>query len=89
VSQSNVDQGANIFSAFKSAVVIRSKQGISCMVEGLNQFFRSGSVQGGSPGPSLKGLSGNQLLQFYSSIHSRGPYIQGIQLYLGGLLNHV
>ena len=50
VSQcSKNDQGAYTFSAFKSVVVTLSKQGISSMVEGLNQVFRSGSVQGIPP----------------------------------------
>ncbi len=45
VSQcSKNDVGAYTFSAFKSVVVTLAKQGISSMVEGLNQVFRSGSV---------------------------------------------
>lgn len=50
VSQcSKNDEGAYTFSAFKSVVVTLAKQGISSMVEGLNQVFRSGRIQGIPP----------------------------------------
>ncbi len=46
VSQcSKNDQGAYAFSAFKSVVQTLAKRGIHSMVEGLNQVFRSGSIQ--------------------------------------------
>jgi len=50
VSQcSKNDPGASTFSAFKSVVQTLAKHGIDSMVEGLNQVFRSGSVQGIPP----------------------------------------
>ncbi len=50
VSQcSKNDEGAYAFSAFKSVVQTLAKRGIHSMVEGLNQVFRSGSVQGIPP----------------------------------------
>ncbi len=50
VSQcSKNDQGAYTFSAFKSVVQTLAKRGIHSMVEGLNQVFRSGSIQGIPP----------------------------------------
>lgn len=46
VSQcSKNDAGAYTFSAFKSVVQTLAKRGIHSMVEGLNQVFRSGSIQ--------------------------------------------
>ncbi len=50
VSQcSKNDAGAYTFSAFKSVVQTLAKRGIHSMVEGLNQVFRSGSIQGIPP----------------------------------------
>jgi hypothetical protein len=43
------DSGAYTFSAFKGVVQNLAKHGIHSMVEGLNQVFRSGSVQGIPP----------------------------------------
>ncbi len=50
VSQcSKNEMGAYTFSAFKSVVQTLAKRGIHSMVEGLNQVFRSGSIQGIPP----------------------------------------
>ncbi len=50
VSQcSKNDVGAYTFSAFKSVVQTLAKRGIHSMVGGLNQVFRSGSIQGIPP----------------------------------------
>ena len=50
VSQcSKNEAGADAFSAFKSVVQTLGKRGIHSLVEGLNQVFRSGSIQSVPP----------------------------------------
>jgi hypothetical protein len=50
VSQcSKNEAGAHAFSAFKSVVQTLAKRGIHSLVEGLNQVFRSGSIQSVPP----------------------------------------